>query len=222
MQRSYKTDHSFYALIFPVQNIRVRQFTCWSKVQSPCLKSANVGRSVCSGRSSSSSKRRKRKSTKSRRLRFRCLNRDSNSTKSKTRVVVRLKCRLASQISLATPKTWTICAARMCSKSLRLILMKTRVINWWLKTRTPTKTLLPRWSDPNATKAGLLSDVHTGEQCASVLFWCSVPLRSFLWYQHVFLVCSDCFNIVNTLNVKISLLIIRQIKWPSFISKHKQ
>ena len=28
MQRSYKTDHSFYVLIFPVQNIRVRQFTC--------------------------------------------------------------------------------------------------------------------------------------------------------------------------------------------------
>ena len=28
MQRYYKTDHSFYTLIFPVQKIREEQFTC--------------------------------------------------------------------------------------------------------------------------------------------------------------------------------------------------
>jgi len=165
-----------------VQNIRERQFTCWNKAQSPCLKNANGGRLICSGRTSSFNRRMKRKSRKSQRLRWRCLNRDSNSTRCKTRVVVRLKYRLASQISLAMLKTWTACKERMCSKSLRWILTKTWLINRWQKTRSDTRTLLRSWSVQNVTKAGLLSDVHTCEQFASVLFWCSVPIRSFLWY----------------------------------------
>ena len=110
----------------------------------------------------------------------------------------------------------------MCSKSLRWILTKTWLINRWQKTRSHTRTLLRSWSDPNATKAGLLSDVHTGEQFASMLFWCSVPIRSLFWYQHSFLVWSDCIFIMNIANVKISLLNIGQIYWTSFISKDSQ
>ena len=196
MQRSYATDHSFHTLNFSVQTIREKQFTCWSKAQSPYLKNVNGGRSVCLGRTSSSSRRRKRKSRKNQRLRWRCLNRDSKSTRFKTRVVVRLKYLLASQMSLATQKTWTACKERMCSKSLRLTLMKTRLINRWQKTRKYTKTLLRSWSVQNAIKAGLLSDVHTAEKFASMLFWCSVPIRSFVWYKYVFSVWPDCLSSV--------------------------
>ena len=91
MQRSYATDHSFHTLNFSVQTIREKQFTCWSKVQSPFLKSANGRRSACLGRTSSSSRRRKRKNRKSRRLRWRGLNRDSNSIEFKTRAAVHHK-----------------------------------------------------------------------------------------------------------------------------------
>ena len=211
MQISYAADHSFLTLNFAVQTIREKQFTCWSKVQSQFLKSANDGRSACSGRSTSSSRRRKNESRKNRRLLWRGLNRDSNWTEFKTRAVVHHKWLLASQISSATSKTWPTCRSRMRSKYLQLILMKTRAINRWKKTRTPTKTLLVSWSGPNAKKASRVSDVHPAEQCPSMLFWCSVPLRSFFWYQHVFLVWIDCLFFMNTVNVKISLLNIRQI-----------
>ena len=210
MQISYAADHSFLTLNFSVQTIREKQFTCWSKAQSQFLKSANGGRLACSGRTTSSSRRRKNKSRKNRRLRWRGLNRDSNSTEFKTRAVVRRKWLLAAQISLATSKTWPTCRSRMRSKSLQLILMKTRAINRWKKTRTPTKTLLLSWSAPNATKASLVSDVHTAEHFASMLFWCSVLIRSFFWYQHLFLVWIDCLFIMNTVNDKLSLVNIRQ------------
>ena len=210
MQISYAADHSFLTLNFSVQTIREKQFTCWSKAQSQFLKSANGGRSACLGRTTSSSRRRKNKSRKSRRLRWRGLNRDSNSTQFKARAVVRRKWLLAAQISSATSKTWPTCRSRMRSKSLQLILMKTRAINRWKKTRTPTKTLLVSWSGPNAKKASRVSDVHPAEQCPSMLFWCSVPIRSFFWYQHLFIVWIDCLFIINTVNVKISLLNIRQ------------
>ena len=139
---SYTSDYSFNPHNFPVQNVKAKRFTCWSKAQSPYRKSANGGRSVCLERTSSSSRRRKRKSRKSQRLRWRCLNRDSNSIRFRTRVVVRLKYRLASQMSLAMLKTWTACKERMFSKSLRLILLKTSLIKRWQKTMTDSKTLL--------------------------------------------------------------------------------
>ena len=200
MQRSYANDHSFDTLNFSVQTIREKQFTCWSKVQSPFRKSANGRRSACLGRTSSSSRRRKSKSRKSRRLRWRGLNRDSNSTEFKTRAAVHRKWRLATQISSATSKTWTTRRSRMHSKSLRLILSKTRPINRWNKTRNPTKTLLLSWSVPNATKASLVSDVHPAEHFASMLFWCSVPIRSFFWYIHVFLMWPDCLSSMTRLS----------------------
>ena len=200
MQRSYATNNSFDTLNFSVQTIREKQFTCWSKVQSPFLKSANGRRSACLGRTSSSSRRRKRKNRKSRRLRWRGLNRDSNSIEFKTRAAVYHKWSLVTQISSATSKTWTTCRSRMRSKSLRLILSKTRPINRWNKTRNPTKTLLLSWSAPNATKASLVSDVHPAEHFASMLFWCSVPIRSFFWYKHVFLVWPDCLSSVTRLS----------------------
>ena len=222
MQISDAGDHSFLTLNFSVQTIREKQFTCWSKAQSQFLKSANGGRLACSGRTPSSSRRRKNESRKNRRLRWRGLNRASNSTEVKTRVVVRRKWLLAAQMSSATSKTWPTCRSRMRSKSLQLILMKTRAINRWKKTRTPTKTLLASWSGPNAKKASRVSDVHPAEQCPSMLFWCSVPLRSFFWYQHLFLVWIDCLFFIISVNVKISLLNIRRNYWTPFISNHSQ
>ena len=139
---SYTTNHWFNTLNFSVQNVKAKRFTCWSKVQSPYRKSANGGRSVCLERTSSSSRRRKRKSRKSQRLRWRCLNRDSNSIRFRTRVVVRLKCRLASQMSLATSKICQACKERMFSKSPRLTLMKTSLIKRWQKTMMDSKTFL--------------------------------------------------------------------------------
>ena len=106
---SYTSDYSFNPHNFPVQNVKAKRFTCWSKAQSPYRKSANGGKSVCLGRTSSFNRRMKRKSRKSQRLIWRCLNRNSSLISLRTRVVVRFKYLLASQMSLATSKTCQAC-----------------------------------------------------------------------------------------------------------------